>query len=166
MKKLHILTLSMLLTTSAVIMQAHEDSYDIEQDRDIERGLDKKRNDNSYDGRLDDCQEEFAHDANRGVDDAYDKAHNLNKKRNSKTHPICTEVCAEKVETIAHPVCAESCSKTLEIVAQAPVMKEANAADRDQLKAEIAELKAEIKVDDAAMEEELAVVKVQGNTIG
>ena len=45
-------------------------------------------------------------------------------------------------------------------------MKEANAADRDQLKAEIAELKAEIKVDDAAMEEELAVVKVQGNTIG
>jgi len=167
MKKLHILALSMLLSTSAVIMQAREhsyeseDSYDSEQDRDVKRGLDKKRNDNSYDGRLDDCKEEFAHDENRGVDDEYDKKHNLNKKRNSKTHPICTEVCAEKIETVDHPVCTESCSKTIEIVAQAPVITEANAADRDQLKAEIAELKAEIKEDDTVMNEEVAQVKVQ-----
>ena len=148
----------LLSISSAVIIEAH-----LEEGYDAEHGLNKQRNDNSYDGRLDDCVEEFAPDANRGVDDEYDKKHNLNKKRNSETHPICTEVCSEKIETIAHPVCTDTCSKTLEKVEQA-------AEQRAQVKEEIGEIKAELKKDILAMEEaqpaEVIEVKVQEAQMG
>jgi len=139
------------------IQSRHEDNYD------AEHGLNKKRNDNTYDGSKDACEGQYLF-----VDDnydTYDEVHHLNKKRNSETHPICTQVCAEKVETIAHPVCAESCSKTLEIVTQAPATDAAKAAERAQIKEEIGEIKAEIREDIAAMKEEAqpAQVKVQSS---
>jgi len=108
MKKLHVLALSMLLSTSGMVMQANrlrDDNFD------QEHSLDKQRNSNTYDGSLDSCEEDFQHDENRGVDDDYDKRHNLNKKRNSKTHPICHHMC-NRVES-KHPDCKAICTEVI-----------------------------------------------------
>ena len=81
MKKLHLLALSMLLSTSAIMMQAHN-----HDDYDAIHNLNKKRNDNLYDGS-DGCGEgyyEFIDDGH----DTYDEIHHLDKTRNSDTHPI------------------------------------------------------------------------------
>jgi len=83
MKKLYILALSMLLSTSTIIMPMHEPDYD------IEHNLDKKRNDNTYDGSKDACDGRYVF-----VDDGYDtydEIHHLNKKRNSEENPVCSK---------------------------------------------------------------------------
>jgi hypothetical protein len=82
MKKLHIIALSMLISTSAVIMQAT-----CRDDYDATHHLDKQRNNNTYDGSGDACEGQFR------TDDSYDQRHRLNKKRNSKTHPVCSSCC-------------------------------------------------------------------------
>jgi len=85
MKKLHILALSMLFSTSAIIMQADH----LEEDFDQKHNLDKKRNDNTYDGSNEPCDGRY-----KFVDDGYDtfdEIHRLNKRRNSDKDPVCSD---------------------------------------------------------------------------
>ena len=80
MKKLHIIALSMLVVTSAVIMQACSEvavQSHFEENYDTTHHLNKKRNNNTYDGSADCCS---------------DKS---NKHRDSDTHPVCSSCCAE-----------------------------------------------------------------------
>jgi len=143
MKKLNILALSMLLSTSGIIMHAH-----FEEGYDQEHGLDKKRNDNTYDGSLDACQGQgFEHDKNRGVDDKFDKEHNLNKKRNSDTHPVCNAQCQEEIlaleqEPARMPVMIEK-EMPLQDLSLEKIMLEEEQAKKE-IKKEIKDLKAEI----------------------
>ena len=84
MKKLQFLALSMLLSTSAVIMQAKQVKlYEVQDEYDAEHNLNKQRDSYIYDGSHDACDGEFE------TDDTYDQEHHLNKKRNSETHCLC-----------------------------------------------------------------------------
>ena len=103
MKKLHLLALSMLLSTPGMMMQAREHLHDSD-DFDQVHGLNKKRNDNTYDGSQDCCDGNY-----KFVDDGYDtydEIHHLNKKRNSDAHPVCSKSCGKQADGQA------TCSKT------------------------------------------------------
>jgi|GEM_PF-2199302 len=90
MKKSNKLTLSMLLLTSGIVLQAeHHNHHFTEESYDEMHHVDKDRNDNQYDGTTISTADEH---------DAYDTAHHLDKHRQNHEQRMHEEKMNKNLE--------------------------------------------------------------------